>query len=323
MTATKLVIRPLLDVLGRGKLSILIYHRVHKKADALFPEEVDARRFDQHLHWLTGAFNLLPLADAVDLLHAGKLPPRSACITFDDGYADNAEVALPILRQHRVPAVFFISTGFLDGGRMWNDTVIESVRRAQGGVLDLSIVDLGRHDIATPVARRTAIKALLNQLKYLAQTIRDERVEQIRHAVAEPLPDDLMMRSEQVRELDAAGMTIGGHTVSHPILSRTDAVSARNEIRAGREALHSLTGKPVTLFAFPNGRPVEDYAPEHVNMVRELGFHAAVSTAWGAASRNSDLFQLPRFTPWDKTALRFSLRLTGNLLRQAHQVQAR
>lgn len=315
--STSLFLRPLVQVLGRNKLSILIYHRVHPHTDPIFPGEVDAQRFDAHLAWLTGLFNVLPLDEAVDRLRNGTLPPRAACITFDDGYADNAEVALPILKRHNATATFFISTGFLDGGRMWNDTIIESVRHATGGVLDLNSLGLARYDITDPSARRRAIGGILGSIKYLPHEERLERVAAVERIVGQALPNNLMMRSEQVRLLADSGMTIGAHTVSHPILARLPATEARQEIAMSRDALEAIAGRPITLFAYPNGKPTEDYLLEHVAMVRELGFSAAVATAWGAASVEDDLFQLPRFLPWDQTAFRFSLRLTGNLLRRA------
>jgi len=290
---------------------------VHRQTDSIFPGEVDAQRFDAQLAWLTGLFNVLPLDEAIERLRDGTLPPRAACITFDDGYADNAEVALPILKRHNATATFFISTGFLDGGRMWNDTIIESVRRAPGNMLDLSSLGLGRHDISDPAARRRAIGAILGSIKYLAHAERLEQVAAVERNIGEPLPNDLMMRSEQVRLLADSGMTIGAHTVSHPILARLPTAEARQEIASSRETLKAITGRPITLFAYPNGKPTEDYLLEHVAMVRELGFSGAVSTAWGAASMSDDFFQLPRFLPWDRTAMRFSLRLTSNLLRSA------
>ena len=63
---------------------------------------------------------------------------------------------------------------------------------------------------------------------------------------------------------------------------------------------------------------VADYLPEHADIARELGFDAAVSTAWGAADTRTDLFQIPRFTPWDRTRGRFGLRLLRNLATQSH-----
>ena len=71
----------------------------------------------------------------------------------------------------------------------------------------------------------------------------------------------------------------------------------------------------MTLFAYPNGVPDHDYAAEHAAMVRECGFAAAVSTAWGSATRDTDRYQLPRFTPWDRSSLRYGVRLLHNLTR--------
>jgi hypothetical protein len=104
---------------------------------------------------------------AVERLAARSLPARAVCVTFDDGYADNAEVALPILRKHRVPATFFIATGYLDGGRMFNDTVTESIRAISTPTLDLASLGLGRLVLDTVEAKRAAIARILPVLKYL------------------------------------------------------------------------------------------------------------------------------------------------------------
>ena len=130
------MLRPILHLLSpagrRARLSVLIFHRVHAQRDLLFPDEPDAARFAALLDHLKTWCNVLPLTEAVRLLRSDALPARSLCITFDDGYADNRTVALPALRAAGLTATFFVTTGYLDGGRMWNDTVIESVRRAHG-----------------------------------------------------------------------------------------------------------------------------------------------------------------------------------------------
>lgn len=304
---------------SEGRLTTLIFHRVHAVADALFPGEPDARRFDALCGWLGQWFNVLPLEEAVDRLRGGSLPARAACITFDDGYADNHDVALPILHRHRLPATFFIATGYLDGGRMFNDSIVELVRRCPLPALPLDGLGLpfeGGLPLGDAIARQKAAMVLIDALKYRPAEERHGLALALqRRAAVDRLPDDLMMRAEQVRSLHRAGMQIGAHTVTHPILAQLDETAARQEIVAGRAALEGVIGAPVSLFAYPNGRPDVDYSARSVQLVRELGFSAAVSTAWGRADAGTDRFQLPRFTPWDRSRTRFGLRLVANLRR--------
>jgi peptidoglycan/xylan/chitin deacetylase (PgdA/CDA1 family) len=295
-----------------ARLSILIYHRVLAQPDPLFPGEVDAVAFDRHLGLLKRCFRVMPLLKAVRLLEQGRLPGRAACITFDDGYADNAQVALPILQRHGLCATFFIATGFLDGGQMWNDRVIRLVRNAAGDRLNLLEHGLGCFEIASLPMRRHAIAALLDALKYLPPEQRLERVQRI-CGPSKSAGD--MMSSTQVLALHRAGMEIGAHTVSHPILARISDLAAHAEIRQSRDQLECLTGAPVPLFAYPNGKPGDDYGQNHVEIVRQLGFQAAVATTWGAAGSTADRFQLPRFTPWDRNRLGFLLRMGQNMFR--------
>lgn len=296
----------------RARLTVLIFHRVLPAPDPLFPEEVDAERFDQVCSWMARWFQVMPLPQAVQALGEERLPARAACITFDDGYADNHDVAMPILQRHGLTATFFIATGFLDGGVMWNDRLIEAVRRTPAGTLDL--VDCGLPGIAqVPVhtleQRRAAIGRLLDAAKYLPVADRAAAVERVVQAAGSqqrPLP---MMRSAQVQALHAAGMTIGAHTVSHPILARLSPAEAASEIVASKQHLEALLQSRVSVFAYPNGRPVRDYVGASVDAVRAAGFDAAVTTAAGAAASGTDPLQIPRFTPWDQGKAAFGMRL--------------
>jgi peptidoglycan/xylan/chitin deacetylase (PgdA/CDA1 family) len=282
--------RPLLRLLspgGRRGLSIMIYHRVLAAPDPLFPGEIDRHAFGRHLSLLKSSFNVLGLEQAVLLARAGALPPRAACITFDDGYADNATEALPMLQRYGLTATFFVATGFLDGGRMWNDTVIELVRRAPGPYFDARTAGLGRLPLPDPAARRGVIGTLLGHLKYLPMERRLALIERLAAEADYALPHDLMMSGAQVRQLHAAGMGVGAHTVNHPILAAIPARQAGDEIAAGKRQLETLLRAPVPLFAYPNGKPNLDYRAEHVGMVRELGFTAPTCTSCRASRRGT------------------------------------
>jgi peptidoglycan/xylan/chitin deacetylase (PgdA/CDA1 family) len=122
-----------------------------------------------------------------------------------------------------------------------------------------------------------------------------------------------MLTSAQLRSLQVQGIGIGAHTVGHPILNAVEPQEARSEIVESKLRLEALLQQPVEMFAYPNGMPGKDFGPLHVNMVREAGFRGAVTTAPGVASRDSDLFQLPRFTPWGRNQLLRGLRLARNI----------
>lgn len=310
-----------------ARLSVLIFHRVLPEPDPLFPQEMHAHRFDELCGWLAAWFNVLPLDLAVAHMQAGTLPARAACITFDDGYADNCHVAMSILQRHGLTATFFIATGFLDGGRMWNDTIVATVRACE----DLSVIAVnGLPVLASPstgavqakaqqsmpltmATRQAAIATLISHLKYRPVAERISLTEEIARLAKVQPPKNLMMTSTDVKALRQGGMQIGAHTVSHPILARLTEDQAGQEIGDSKRFLEQLLGERISVFAYPNGKPGEDYSPQSVDVVRSLGFDAAVSTQWGASRMGDDPLQIKRFTPWDKTRLRFGLRLLRNL----------
>ncbi|ENO78176.1 polysaccharide deacetylase family protein [Thauera sp. 63] len=307
-----------------ARLSILIFHRVLPVPDPIRYLIPDVSRFDAMLGWVRAAFNVLPLPEAIDRLAAGTLPSSAAAITFDDGYADNYLHALPVLKKHGMHATFFIATDFLDGGIMWNDALGFSIRGTRLPALDCSAVGLGVHSLATQTERATTLGTLNGAIKHLPYAERKQVVEYIANIAEVDLPRDLMLSTEQLRRLRAEGMSIGAHTVTHPILAACDDGLALREIADGKQALQEVLGEKIDLFAYPNGKPDTDYRRRHVDMVQELGFSAAVTTAPGTVGYGDDLFQIPRFTPWGGGRYRFSMQMIKNLhhSRQAPSMKA-
>ncbi|MCG5533879.1 polysaccharide deacetylase family protein [Halorhodospira sp. 9621] len=312
LAAARLPLR-LLAPGGSGALSILIYHRVLPERDPLRPGEPDQAEFAEQMAWVQALFRVLPLSEAVAALRRGRLPPRAACITFDDGYADNLHCALPVLHALGLPATCFVAADYLDGGVMFNDRIIEVVRALPKGQTDLSAWGVGVWRIAGDEDRHRLAEAIIRTVKHLDGAEREEGVARLVRESGVSLPCDLMMTTGGVRRLAAGGFEIGAHTRTHPILSRVDDATARAEIGGSREVLEDVIGEPVRLFAYPNGRPGHDYTARDVQLVKACGFQAAVSTAWGAARRCADPWQLPRFTPWDRHARGFVARMFRNL----------
>ena len=318
MSAWRLVNASLSPAGARAALTIMIFHRVPPAPDPLLPAEPDAARFEHQMRAVRGWFNVIALDDAVRRLADGTLPARALAITFDDGYANNHDVALPILRRLGLTATFFIATRYLDGGVMWNDHVIEAVRACRGDALDLAVLGLGRVPLGSADDRRAAIDRIVAALKYRPPREREEAAGRIAALAGAPPVDDLMMSRAKVRALAEAGMQIGAHTHSHPILATLDDAQALAEIARSKAALEEVVARPVTLFAYPNGKPGRDYGRAHVEQARALGFAAACSTAPGVATRDADPYQLPRFTPWDRELWKYGTRLSRNLLNRRY-----
>lgn len=295
-------------------LNILMYHRVLVQPDPLQPpDQIDAACFREQMAVLSQWFNVLPLREAVDMLQEGRLPPRALCITFDDGYEDNHSVALPILREFGLQATFFICTGYLGNGLMFNDIVTEAVRRAPGDALDLSWIGLGQRSLTSTQARQALCKELVEFVKYQTLAQRPAICDRLWSicAGAQAYPQ-LMMSPEQVRDMATQGMTIGGHTHSHPILSKVPLSEATQDLNRNRQVISDITGRMPTLFAYPNGRPGTDFGRDQIKLIQDLGFEAAVSTAWGVATPDQDRYQLPRFAPWNVSGKKLALQLLKN-----------
>ena len=181
---------------------------------------------------------------------------------------------------------------------MFNDKLTSVFRNCLGPVVDLTAVNLGRWPIETDAQRRTSLTAVILKVKHLPYSEREALVDLTVAHSGIHLDRQPMMTSAQVCALAAKGFEIGAHTVSHPILRELSDADAAHEIQTSRAQLQAITGQQVEMFAYPNGRPGEDYDLRHTAMVEQAGFIGAVSTIPGAASKDDDLYQIPRFTPW-------------------------
>ncbi len=287
-----------------GKLLILTYHRVLENYDPVI-DEIDADHFRQQMETLSKYFNVVSLAEGVERLQAGTLGPGSVCITFDDGYRDNYDVALPILSALNLPATFFIATGYLGNGIMWNDVIIESIRKTSLQYIDLREFGLDLYDIKDDEQRTRLVGMLLGMWKYKPVEERNYLAKKLNDLALVKLDERIMMTEEEVCALSRSGMEIGGHTVNHPILTCANSVEVKEELSNCKSTLESLLGRGVRFFAYPNGQSGKDYNLEHANAVENAGFCAALTTNNGCIDKKSNLFELPRVSINHITPFRF------------------
>ncbi|MBY0238442.1 MAG: polysaccharide deacetylase family protein [Burkholderiaceae bacterium] len=294
---------------GQGRLCIVNYHRILEKHDPLVGNEPDVAVFREHMKMLADCFNVLPLHQAMQALQQRRMPPRAVCITFDDGYRSTYELALPVLQEFNLPATVFVTSGYVDNHEsMWNDRIVEAVRSVSGDTLDMRDAGAGRYRLGSVAERCGAVHELTQQAKYLPPPERMALIERLESATGAST-QPLMLSSDMVRALHHAGIEIGAHTVSHPILTSLSDQEALREMVESKTALEAITGAPVRYFAYPNGKAGLDFDQRHVMMARQAGFDAAFTTAPGPVTVSQDLYMVPRSRPWDATTFFYMLRL--------------
>lgn len=293
----------------KSRLCIVNYHRILEAPDPLLENEPDVTTFREHMKMLADCFQVLPMEQALAALKQGRLPSRAVCITFDDGYSSVHDLALPVLREFGLPATLFVTSGYVGNGEnMWNDRIIDAIRRAPGEVLDLRASGAGTYPIGNTPARSLAVRQVTAHAKYLPPEGRRRLVAEL-ESLTGPGTRPLMLDADMVRKLQASGVEIGAHTVSHPILTSLPDEDARAEIADSKTDLEAILGQPVRYFAYPNGKTGLDFDERHVAMVREAGFSAAFSTTPGPVGPSDDFYTLPRARPWDASTFFYMLRL--------------
>lgn len=280
---------------GKGKLLVLTYHRVLEEYNEI-TDEIDAAQFTRQMETLSEYFNVLSLDEGLQQVNSGEISPGSVCITFDDGYRDNYDVALPILKSLNLPATFFIATGYLGKGIMWNDVVVESIKNTTLTCLDLAGLSLDKYAVTSIQQKKTLIDVLISRWRNKSLYERNLLAAKLNDIAKVSLKQRMMMTKDEVRQLSRSGMEIGGHTVNHPVLTSENVDVVRNEIVEGKKQIEKITGKEVKYFAYPSGRFGKDYVREHVEIVEQAGFSAALTTNNGVIDQNATMFELPRIS---------------------------
>ncbi len=314
---------------------ILTYHRVAPSRTDPFGLCVSADRFDAQLQVLRRRAHPLPLAELVARARAGRLPPRAVAITFDDGYPDTVEDALPILERQGLPATVFVCTGLSPRHEYWWEELTSLLlrpgrlprrlrfrREGQDRIWELGrdmrygAAAAARHrrwrafSGTHPTRRHALFEELWQVLRALPLPARERLMRRLRtwailperrtQARARPL-----WRPEMRALAAAPGVEIGAHTVTHPLLASLPVAEQWREIEGSKRRLEATLGTAVPAFAYPYGAR-GCYTRQTVELVRKAGFELACSTRPGHVKRGSNGYTLPRVAVgnWSAAAFR-------------------
>lgn len=296
---------------GGGFTAVLCYHRIvdsaeRRKAGLTVDEGTTAGTFEAQLRFMLRHFE--PVQASAVFEPAGA-KPRFA-VTFDDGYADNLEVAAPVLRRLGVPAAFYVVSSYVGSERrFWWDRLAALVRGTELPVLAAREVDgvdatlperLPLHDAD---ARRQAVDLLGASLRNGDPAQVEPRLARLAQALGSEdraLPADRLMDWDDLRRLVAQGFEIGAHSADHLNLAALDGTALDEQVHGARRRIEAETGAPVLSFAYPYGGPL-NVSPAVLQAVRRAGYRGAFTAQAGIASDRDDPVAVPRVVlnwPW-------------------------
>ena len=316
-----------------GAAVVLLYHRVYDTDFDPLLLSVSPDNFDAQMTYLRRRYALLSLEELRGALEKGSLPRGAVAITFDDGYGDNLRNARPILDRHQIPATVFVTTGYTGSGRefWWDElgrTLFFAPRLHER--LSLNVAGTPREWAMGSASRMTMKERLADRswtilrednptelhrayreiqpiLSRAPSDQRDRMLLELREqtgsdgshgsqdaAPADPVSDSLAMTRDELRALVQGGLiTIGAHTVTHPVLSTLTPEAAAYEIRQSKEDLQQVLGGAVVSFAYPYGY-WGAYTPQNVADVRAAGLADAYSNFGGAVRPHANPYELNR-----------------------------
>lgn len=295
-----------------------MYHRILPKTDRRFAAEepgmvVTPETFDRHLRELKTLFTIMPLSEWIERRKAGKALPQRACaITFDDGWLDNYEYALPVLHRQQTPATIF-AVSHMIGTRLafWPNRLARLLQLDnRHGYLEWlrecsQYHDAGRLD-------KNAISSVIGFCKRFSDVDLQHRLDQAEAQLQLPVMEaQSLMNWEQLRQAQASGVVeVGSHTCHHFRLTESlDAKVMADEITSSKQLLEQQLERPVSLFCYPNG----DTSALATRLVGEM-YGAAVTTRRGINAATADVHLLSRIGVHEDvsdTPTLFKARLSG------------
>lgn len=297
------ILRLLEGLALRRGLLVVNYHRIGNCENNQFDDGVfsaSAEAFETQVVYLRKHFRLLTLPELLEFSQTGfQFPEPCALITFDDGYRDNFDLAFPILRKHNASAVFFVPTDYIENPHLpWWDHIAYVVKTTKCHTLTLKTNPPVTIDLTT-TSRKNAIFQILcafknankaNEAGFLSQLEEVAEVQVDRTALGR----ELFMSWSDLRQMVAAGMSIGSHTHTHQILAQLSETEQRHELKLSKEILEERLRQPADSISYPVGG-LDKFTSTTKRLCKELGYQAGFSFYGGInRPRQTDAFDIKR-----------------------------
>ena len=281
-----------------GKKLVLLYHRINNTKNDYNRITVEEEYFRAHMSFLKENYKVITFEEM--LSYEGE--DDAVTITFDDGFSDFYEKALPVLMEYEIPATVFITTGKLDTTtELWTTDILRMLFEDEVKIEELKI-ELFRQRVILPIftieQRAEAYRILRHILMQLGENARESVLDSIREQLEiDPRGRNeyLFMSKKEVREIGNNPLiTIGAHTVNHISMSRVDDMELLREVQDSIRDLESILERKIKYFAYPFGGKNE-YSDKAVDILRHCGIEAACAVVGEILdSIQDDIYRISR-----------------------------
>ena len=297
------ILRLAARMMGKGA-AILMYHSVlddPARVENSLGKMIHGRAiFQAQMELLASEYNPVTLTSVARFVRGEQdLPERPVVITFDDGYTDNYEIAMPIMDRVGIPGTFYATVDCIENRRLpWPSRLrfayFTTVKSHWTG-------DNGRvWPLNTPSERESCYLAACDQTAQLAGSEQEDLVARIESELAQALPSECgewMMSWEQLRKLMDGGHIVGSHTMTHPNLAFLGATDVRWELIESKRQMESRLGREIVHFSYPCPALSPNWSGQTEQESRKAGYQTAVTTSSGLVRRTDNPLALKRVLP--------------------------
>ena len=275
-------------------LLVLLWHSVDRTWAYPCPPGQGIRGLEQQLRLLQQVAKVVPLEPSLQALADGRrLPPRAVALTFDDGYRDHLEFAVPLLERLGMPATFFLVPGLLAREvRPWWEVLAWALARSRKPIVPWSGEKLPTGGVRGYRSFQRMLPALRTRPRALTEQAVDELVDQL-EPEGEPDEQDLFLDWDGARQLVQRGFVVGSHTMHHAPLRYEPADEQLRDLIESRRQLHAGLGVEPMVLAYPYGQ-LAHYSAETIESAEHAGYTYAVTVRAGLARRSTPRHEIPR-----------------------------
>jgi len=288
-----------------NELTILLYHGVtdiqSRGIENIQGKHIPASNFSDQMEYLQKHCYVLSLDEFLEIQKSGDdLPPKSTIVSFDDGFRNNYSIAAPILEEHQVPAVFYISSGVVNTDIMfWVDILEDAINLSGKSTIRVRLDQEEEFSIRNDEEKLQALVRIKGYCKTATAVEKDRVIQEVQDAAGEVATVDHSENYQKISWKELKEMhenslfTIGGHALYHNILSSLEGGLLKKEIRTSLDLLEINLKAPITHYSYPEGL-AHHYNQEVIDLLKENGIVCSPSAICGLNPKTENPFHLKR-----------------------------